>query len=288
MKIAVITHHFYVDLAQEFKEYFQNIPFEFDLFVTTTKGSEKELNKVFFKKIKNLGKLKIIGAPNRGFDIAPFLIEFKKCYQNYDYICKVHGKKSLQSPSLSYWRTYLLNNLLGSENNIREIIKTFENNEDIGIIYPPNYYVVEKSNRRDPWRRNWKNCKLLAEKMGVDLDKNKNIEYPAGSMFWFRPEALKPLFDLDLQYSDFNEEIRSDGTLAHAVERLFNITVNKTEFKEKNILFDLKFNNNISSNKRYNYLSYKFIMLIKKNIIYKLPYSWQVSIFKFFNNKLKQ
>ncbi len=51
MKIAVITHHFYVDLAQEFKEYFQNIPFEFDLFVTTIKGSEKELNKVFFKKI---------------------------------------------------------------------------------------------------------------------------------------------------------------------------------------------------------------------------------------------
>jgi lipopolysaccharide biosynthesis protein len=285
MKIAIITHLFYIDLASEFREYFQNIPFKFDLFITTTKGSKEKLYKVFSKGTNNLNKLEIIEVPNYGFDIGPFLVEFKKHYPNYDYICKVHGKKSLQSLSLSYWRIYLLNNLLGSEKIIREIINILENNKNIGILYPPNYYVVEESNRRDPWRRNWKNCKILAERMKVDLDKNKDAEFPTGSMFWFRPGALKPLFSLDLKYSDFGKENRSDGTLAHAIERLFVVSVRRVGFREKKVLFESKFNKDISSNSKLRYLFCKLIMLVKKGVIYKLPYFWQTQFFKLFNKK---
>lgn len=292
MKIAIITHLFYLDLTQEFREYFQNIPFKFDLYITTTKGSKETLQKIFSQNINNLNKLEIIEAPNYGFDIGPFLIEFGKYYKNYDYVCKIHGKKSLQSLSLSYWRTYLLDNLLGSKKNIKEIINIFENDKKVGIIYPPNYYVVEESNRRDPWRRNWNNCKILAEKMGVNLDKNKDTEYPAGSMFWFKSDALKPLFDLDLQYSDFREkEMKSDGTLAHAIERLFTASTYKAGFREKKVLFDSRLNKNISTNKNLSrvfqressYLFYKLVMFVKKYIIYKLPYGWQVIIFKKLN-----
>lgn len=285
MKIAIITHLFYIDLAQEFREYFQNVPFKFDLYITTTKGSKEKLQKVFSEDINNLNKLEIIEAPNQGFDIGPFLVEFKKYYQHYDYICKVHGKKSLESPSLAYWRTYLLDNLLGSEKIIKEIVNIFENDENIGIIYPSNYYAVEESSRRDPWRRNWKNCKMLAEKMGIKLDKNKDAKFPAGSMFWFRSGALKPLFALDLKYSDFGKENRSDGTLAHAIERLFFVSVKKDGFREKKILFEPKLNKNISFHKKGRYLFCKLIILIKKSIIYKLPYSWQVKFFRFFKNR---
>ena len=46
------------------------------------------------------------------------------------------------------------------------------------------------------------------------------VEFPVGSMFWARADALAPLLSSHLTYRDFEPESgKTDGTLHHTIER---------------------------------------------------------------------
>ena len=52
----------------------------------------------------------------------------------------------------------------------------------------------------------------------VDIDQQS---FPAGSMYWCRLQALRPLLDVQLSEAEFEDETgQVDGTLAHAIERI--------------------------------------------------------------------
>ncbi len=56
--------------------------------------------------------------------------------------------------------------------------------------------------------------------------------FPADSMFWYRPAALKGLLDKDWKIDDFPEEAgQSDGTIMHALERLIPTVTNHNGFQ---------------------------------------------------------
>ena len=62
----------------------------------------------------------------------------------------------------------------------------------------------------------------LMQKMNIRRGFSRDdMLYSCGTMLWYRPEALKPLFDLNLAFDDFPEEpIPNGGTIAHAIERM--------------------------------------------------------------------
>ena len=75
------------------------------------------------------------------------------------------------------------------------------------------------------WGPNFERTKTLLEKelnLSVPIDESRAPIAPLGTMFWFRPAALKPLFDHDWQWEDFPPEPNNiDGTILHAIERAY-------------------------------------------------------------------
>lgn len=64
----------------------------------------------------------------------------------------------------------------------------------------------------------------LAARMGVPAERFR-LDFFGGTMFWVRPEALRPLRELGLAETFGVEKALLDGGLEHATERLFATSV---------------------------------------------------------------
>ena len=219
-RIGIHAHIFYHDLAPEFAEYFKNIPFPYDLFISVPDEAAKKACEKSFARLPRRQKLRVSVTPNRGRDIAPMFCEFGAELRNYDFIAHVHSKKSLYNQGATMgWREYLCFNLFGSERRIRQIFTLMTGTKSAGIVYPQNYaYVPYVANT---WLANRAVGEAWCRRLGINPIPRGYFDFPAGSMYWARGDALRPLFDANIKIEDFPEEVgQTDGTLAHCLERL--------------------------------------------------------------------
>ncbi len=238
-RLAVILHLYYEDLSEEIAAYLKSIPLPFDLYISTKDDSDKCRIKDVFSSCQNIAKMDIRTPGNCGRDILPFALIYKDIYtEKYDLICKIHSKKSLFNEGHSSWRNYLFDNLLGSTHIVKTILYYFMTDPSLGMIYPRTYVGVSAYNDEDPWRANWDNCEKLAKRLEIPISRGMSLDFPSGSMFWFRPAALTPLYNLNLSVDDFEEEKgQLDATVAHAVERMFGLVANKMGFNNRVVYF---------------------------------------------------
>ncbi|MEE9922401.1 MAG: hypothetical protein PBV01_03315 [Brucella anthropi] len=217
-KVAVVVHIFYPELTEEIAEYLENMPLPFGLFITTdTVEKRLQINQTVAKSNLDTIEFEVRVTPNRGRDIAPKYVGFRDVYARYEAFLHLHTKKSDHTNGLgNVWRHYLLEHLIGS----REIAKAnleILSMDNVGIVYPEHLKQIKKHIN---WGYDFPIAQDLLAKAGITLDRNTVLEFPSGSMFWGRSQAITSIFDLNLGFTDFPEEkAQIDGTLAHALER---------------------------------------------------------------------
>lgn len=214
-KVAVHAHVFYRGLTAEVVGKTNNIPAPFDLYITTTTRENAAAIRAYTDAHSRADKVEIAVVENRGRDVLPFLAQMGDVLRNYDYICHIHTKKSLQNNIGDAWRRYLYENLLGSGEIVSEILGLFMNDRKLGIVFPINFVKTD-------WGSNREVCEDLMGRIDGRFKIDGEPMFPAGDMFWARTGAVEKLFSLNLRSDDFPEEAgQVDGTLMHAIERIW-------------------------------------------------------------------
>ena len=216
-EIAVVLHLFYADLWKEVRDYLDALDTPHDLYITVPETSD---DSVFYTLFADRPDAKIYRVENRGRDVLPFLLVGDLIgTQRYRYICKLHTKKTGNSPLGHVWRKLLYFDLIGSQRTVSDILSIFENDDTIGQITGKNTVLDSK---RYAYGNNTK-IKQLCEMSGIPFDESYN--FAGGTMFWTRASLLEPLLRLfrDDKIPFEEERGQKDHTWAHAVERFFGL-----------------------------------------------------------------
>ena len=218
LKAALHIHLHYTDVASEIFDRLRRSKFHPDLYLSVTSEEGKlRVQEQLDKYGQKVTLLKVV--PNRGRDIGPFFTGFPEIFNsNYEFIGHIHGKKSVQLDSdfASQWSTFLYENLLGGKAPMLQLIlEKMQQDASTGLVFADDPHVVE-------WDGNWSQAEHLAKQMGIENFVCKgSINFPVGTMFWARRQALQPLVDLNLKWEDYPPEpLPHDGSILHAIERL--------------------------------------------------------------------
>jgi lipopolysaccharide biosynthesis protein len=227
MKIAVVLHLYYIDLWDEFcngLKKFNGI--EFDLYVSLTIGSTSshELDLIRTQISKEFPRTQFYILENKGLDVGSFLIILKSMIQNekeYDYILKLHSKKSVKSCGPirgDSWRKQLCEPLF---HNIENILTFFSRNNNVGMIgSKAHLYNIEGTNAIL--------ISQLKDLLGITTEQKAFI---GGTMFWIKysiltnyltVERIQKIYDLleEGYFIDLHQ-----GKFTHAMERVFGYMV---------------------------------------------------------------
>ena len=241
-RIAVCAHVYYTDLLEEILAYAGTIPVTSDFIVTTDTLEKKEIIEKRAHKQKNIGSVIVrIVEQSRGRDMSALFINCRDLFLDgpYDLVCKVHTKKSPQVTAgrANLFKRHMFENLLNSRGFTTNVLDMFQDSPWVGVAVPPAmqiaYYTLG---------RGWSNHRSKAEEikklidLKVPFDPDTSVA-AFGGMFWFRPKALRKLFEHKWEWTDFEGEPHPvDGGLAHVLERLICYVAQDAGYTTQQIL----------------------------------------------------
>ena len=221
-KVAVHLHVFYTDLLQEFLTAFENFAFSYDLFITTDVETKRGEIEAILAEQQTGAQIFVTG--NIGRDVLPML-KLKEQLQAYDYVGHFHTKKSKEADFWAgeSWRKELIEMLVLPANSI---LANFDQREDLGLVIAdiPSFFrfnkIVDAYNENqiapamnDLWQK-------MGLRKSIDFNALHTFVMSYGTYVWFKYDALKALFDLELTDQDVPAEPLPQNSILHAIERL--------------------------------------------------------------------
>jgi len=221
--VAVVAHIFYPDLIDEIYATLKHIVEPFDLIITTP--HEDAAADMFAAFSPLPAAVAVVVSENRGRDVGPFIsVHRSRMLDHYDAVLKLHSKKSLYDTARgTSWRQDLFSQLSGNSKITRRSIALLREGK-AGMIGPHGYHIDSSSDWY--WGSNRSTVHQLLQSLSVEplLDDSLCLSFFAGTMFWFAPKALAALHDIPDSLLQFEPEAgQLDGTLAHALERVFGM-----------------------------------------------------------------
>jgi hypothetical protein len=234
-KTLICLQMYYEDLFKEVNNFI--IPlikdYNCDVIITTIIDSSYSCQKQWiYNHFTDLG-CKFYVVDNKGLDIGPFLLSLKKSRETetkYDYIIKVHTKKSIYTSKIgNEWRDNLTYPIIGNTKLYEYNVHTLMSNEDIGMLGSKEFKMNDNLNINMLRRI----VKALFPQYKDRLE--EPFSFIGGTIFMAKMEIFDDFTDaiIDDLYSNLEPGYFTDyayNTTTHAVERLFGAMVN---FKNK-------------------------------------------------------
>ena len=235
-KILVQANICYQYLIKDIIKFTNNIPVKFDLFIFL---NSKNINMDIENYIKNNSKafnFKIRLFPNKENNFLPFLEQVAPHIKKYKYYCHIYTKKSIHLKFFDEWRKYLLNNLLGNNNIISEILTEFENNKNLGLIYPETFYKVFLNYGKNEIDLHSNQLDILLNEIfkNFKIIKNKS-NFQEVNMFWAKSKAIHQIFKKNILKKIQKENNNLNNTIQNFIDRIWIYIVKLNGFYYKKI-----------------------------------------------------
>lgn len=255
MRLAVVMHVYYLELLEELMAHALRIPGPFDL-VITTDTMEKQAAITATLSDFSRGSVDVRCVGNTGRDMAALLLGCRDVVLQggYDLICRLHTKRSAQDgPGRgTQFKRHLLENLLGSPAYVQRLLQLFAREPWLGMVMPVTVHIGYPT-LGHAWFTNKGRAASLAEKLGITVPLDEHTPLAAyGSMYWFRPAALRRLFEHPWQTQDFDERQYGDGDLPHVIERLLTYCAQQDGYMTRCVMTATQMAKN------YVFLEYKY------------------------------
>jgi lipopolysaccharide biosynthesis protein len=241
-RIAVCVHVYYTDMLEEIMTLTDTIPVPYDFIATTDTAQKKAIIEEVVKGRKNVAEVIVrIVEQNRGRDMAALFISCRDLFldDTYQLVCRLHTKKSPQVAAGrgNLFKRHMFENLLNSPGFTANVLDMFHDNPWIGVAVPPvvhiSYWTLGHA-----WYCNRAKAEEIKKLLGLKVPFDEDTPIGAfGTMFWFRPKALRKLFAYQWKWSEFNAEPHHiDGGLAHALERVICYVAQDANYTTQQIL----------------------------------------------------
>lgn len=224
-KPVAVVHVYYIELLDEIVAALRAAGVELRLIVTTPADREPLVR----RRLSELGvEAEVEAHENRGRDILPFLrVANRLLDEGVDVVLKLHTKHSGHRTDGDDWRAQLIGRLV-EPSRARKIVDAFAQDPQLGCVAPEGHVLPLSVY----WGWNEETVRYLCVRMGIRDPDIANDRFAAGSMFWMRLSALRPLLDAHLGEWEFEPEGGYvDGTMAHAIERALTLAVQGAGFR---------------------------------------------------------